>query len=294
LVDRLTTPTFGLNWNASREADLDKLNFNNLQGVERTMLMTLFWRGMESEQSEPLIRDEVAARLLPNLEGEFSYLRKSKDDQLYNVLRTRQFDRWTRDFIAIHPRGTVVDLGCGLDARAQRIGGTEIHWFGVDLPRVAAFRKSVFTDPPRYTLIAGSVLDSAWMDRVESAKNLPYHFSAQGLLPYLQPGDVKCLVLGLRDRFPGCELVFDAMSPFMVRLHNYHPWVRKMNLQFFWGLKADEGFEEWAEGIKLESSWLYFDDPEPRMKPYRWMNFIPEAAKGNRVLKYRLSKHRKS
>jgi hypothetical protein len=24
------------------------------------------------------------------------------------------------------------------------------------------------------------------------------------------------------------------------------------------------------------------------MKPYRWMKIIPEAAKGNRVLKYRL------
>ena len=178
------------------------MDFSSLQGVERTMLMTLFWRGMESEQAEPLIRDEVAARLLPELEGEFSYLRKSKDDQLYNVLRTRQFDRWTRDFIDIHPRGTVVDLGCGLDARKQRIGGTEIRWFGVDLPGVVDFRKSVFTDPPGYTLIAGSVLDFAWMDRVESAKNRPYHFSAQGLLPYLQPEDVKRLVLGLRGAVP--------------------------------------------------------------------------------------------
>ncbi len=264
------------------------MDFSSLQGVERTMLMTLFWRGMESEQAEPLIRDEVAARLLPELEEELSYLRKSKDDQLYNALRTRQFDRWTRDFIDIHPRGTVVDLGCGLDARKQRIGGTEIRWFGVDLPGVVDFRKSVFTDPPGYTLIAGSVLDFVWMDRVESVKNRPHHFSAQGLLPYLQPEDVKRLVLGLRERFPECELVFDAMSPFMVRMHNYHPWVRKMNLRFYWGLKEDYGLENWANGIKLEGSWLYFDDPEPRMKPYRWMKIIPEAAKGNRVLKYKL------
>jgi hypothetical protein len=64
--------------------------------------------------------------------------------------------------------------------------------------------------------------------------------------------------------------------------------VKKMNLRFSWGLKQDKGMEDWAQGIKLEGSWRYFDDPEPRMKPYRWMKIIPEAAKGNRVLKYKL------
>jgi O-methyltransferase involved in polyketide biosynthesis len=269
---------------------MKELDFSNLHGVERTMLMTLFWRGMESEQAEPLIRDEVAAQLLPQLEGEFSYLRKSRDDQLYNVLRTRQFDRWTRDFIAIHPRGTVVDLGCGLDARKQRIGGSSVRWLGIDLPEVVDFRKKIISDPAGFTLIPGSVLDFSWMERVDPGRGAPCHFSAQGLLPYFQPEDVKRLVLGLRDRFPGCDLVFDAMSPFMVRLHNYHPWVKKMNLCFYWGLKEDGGLEDWAEGIRLEGKWLYFDDPEPRMKPYHWMKIIPKAAKGNRVLKYSLGR----
>ncbi len=264
------------------------LDFSNLAGVERTTLMTLYWRGMESEQPEPLLHDDVAARLLPHLEAEFSYLRKSKDDQLFNVLRTRKFDRWTRDFINVHPRGTVVDLGCGLDARKQRIGGSGVRWFGVDLPEVVGFRKKVYSDPPGFNLIPYSVLDFGWMEKVIGNNGDAYHFSAQGLLPYLKEGEVRRMVLGLRERFPGCELVFDAMSPFMVKLHNHHPWVKKMNLRFYWGLKQDEGLEDWAEGIKLKGSWLYFDDPEPRMKPYRWMKIIPEAAKGNRVLKYRL------
>ena len=264
------------------------LDFSNLAGVERTTLMTLYWRGMESEQPEPLLHDDVAARLLPHLEAEFSYLRKSKDDQLFNVLRTRKFDRWTRDFINVHPRATVVDLGCGLDARKQRIGGSGVRWFGIDLPEVVEFRKKVIRDPAGYTLIPSSVLDFSWMDRVDPGRGAPCHFSAQGLLPYFQPEEVKGLVVGLAERFPGCELVFDAMSPFMVKLHNRHPWVKKMNLRFYWGLKQDEGLEDWAEGLTLVGSWRYFDDPVLRMKPYRWMKIIPEAAKGNRVLKYKL------
>ncbi len=152
------------------------LDFSNLEGVERTTLMTLYWRGLESEQPKPLLHDEIAARLLPQLEGEFSYLRKSKDDQLYNVLRTRQFDRWTRDFINIHPRGTVVDLGCGLDARKQRIGGSGVRWFGIDLPEVIGLRKKMFTDPAGYTLIPASVLDFGWMERVDPGRGAAIPF----------------------------------------------------------------------------------------------------------------------
>jgi hypothetical protein len=29
--------------------------------------------------------------------------------------------------------------------------------------------------------------------------------------------------------------------------------------------------EEWGEGIHLLSQWGFFDRPEPRMKPYRWI-----------------------
>jgi O-methyltransferase involved in polyketide biosynthesis len=264
------------------------MDVSNLQGIERTMLITLFWRGMESDQPNPLLRDEVAARMLPGLEKDFGYLRRSRDDQLYIILRARLFDRWTRDFIEKHPRGTVVDLGCGLDARMQRIGGSGVRWYGVDLPGVIEFRKRMFTDPPGYTLMPGSVLDFGWMDRVDSGKGAVYHFSAQGLLPYFQPEEVEKLVLGLRERFPGCELVFDAMTPFMIRLHNLQTWARRMNVRFYWGLKEDNGLETWAEGIRLEDTWMYFDDNEPRMKPYEWMKIIPEAAKGNRVLKYKL------
>jgi hypothetical protein len=39
-----------------------------------------------------------------------------------------------------------------------------------------------------------------------------------------------------------------------------------------------------------QKSRLYIEDLEPRIKPYRWMKIIPEAEKGNRVMKNRLGK----
>jgi len=50
---------------------------------------------------------------------------------------------------------------------------------------------------------------------------------------YFEEARVKSLVLKLRDRFPGAELVFDAYSP----LH--------------WDLKHGRDLERWSAGIHL-------------------------------------------
>ena len=45
---------------------------------------------------------------------------------------------------------------------------------------------------------------------------------AEAVLMYFEDAQVKRLVLTLRERFPGAELVCDAATPFMVRLDNLH------------------------------------------------------------------------
>ena len=45
-------------------------------------------------------------------------------------------------------------------------------------------------------------------------------FLAQTVLVYLDPDEVRSLVLRLRDRFPGSELVIDAWRPYEVWVGN--------------------------------------------------------------------------
>ncbi len=44
-----------------------------------------------------------------------------KNEQVNYLLRMREFDRLARAFLAEHPDGVIVDLGCGLDTRFERI-----------------------------------------------------------------------------------------------------------------------------------------------------------------------------
>ncbi len=115
-------------------------------------------------------------------------------------------------------------------------------------------------------------------------------FLAEGVLVYFTEEDVKRLVLELRRRFPGCELVFDTLTKASIRIHRLSPTValRRAAHQVQWGLDESDGLEAWGEGIRLLEEWLYFDDLEPRLGRYNLMRHIPLLARANRILRYRL------
>jgi O-methyltransferase involved in polyketide biosynthesis len=52
-------------------------------------------------------------------------------------VRAKHLDGWTREFLAAHPRSTVLHLGCGLDTRVYRVDPPAgARWYDVDLPAV--------------------------------------------------------------------------------------------------------------------------------------------------------------
>jgi short-subunit dehydrogenase len=76
---------------------------------------------------------------------------------------------------------------------------------------------------------------------------------------------VRSLVLRLRDRFPGVELVFDAYSPIHVSRSNLQLSVTKFGAVIRWGLRRGPAVEGWAEGIRLFDEWGFFSVPVPRL-----------------------------
>ncbi len=209
-------------------------------------------------------------------------------DQVATLMRLRQFDRYARAFLTEHPPGIVVDIGCGLDTRFDRIDNGQMEWFGLDLPEVVDLRRKLLPDGPRQHLLACSVLDMAWMDVVRQ-KERPVLFLAEGVFPYLAQAEVRRLVLALRDRFPGAELVFDALSTLSVRIHNAgHTGLKKTGARLGWGLDRSRELESWGDGIRLLEEWQYFSQGEPRLGWYNLLRFIPPMAKMSQILRYRL------
>jgi O-methyltransferase involved in polyketide biosynthesis len=132
------------------------------------------------------------------------------------------------------------------------------------------------------------VLDPDWLDRIRPASDTAYLFLAEGVLPYFHVHQVKDLVLRVRDRHPGSQLVFDALSPFMVGFEKLSTGLKKAASQLHWAIRDDRELERWGEGIRFLANWTYFSRPEPRLGRVRWMRYFPPLARGARVLRYRL------
>jgi O-methyltransferase involved in polyketide biosynthesis len=271
---------------AKEEQPMPAQSIRNLNAVSQTLLIPLYFRAMESRRPDALLRDPKAVELVDQLDCDFSGIQKMKNEQVNYLLRMREFDRLARAFLDDHPAGVIVDLGCGLDTRFERVDNGQLDWYGLDLPEVIALRKELLEETPRSHFIGCSVLDFSWMDALSSQAGKAILFLAEAMLVYLEEADVQRLVAALARRFPGAELVCEVYSPVVLRLHPRPAAVAQPH----WGLKDDRDVEAWAPGIHLLSQWYFFDKPEPRLGAFQLMRFFPFLARLVRIVHYRLGK----
>lgn len=260
----------------------------DLPPVGRTLAVPLACRALESARPDGILHDRRAEEVYRALGGTPEFLMgMGAMDAFVAAMRSRQFDRIARDFLSRHPAGLVVELGCGLDTRADRLSDTGLEWLGVDLPEVIALRRQVLPDTAGARTVLCSLFDLAWLDEVQPARR-PAIFLAEGVFPYLCTADVKPVVLAMAARFPQGELAYDAAAPWISRHHNRTSTVLKRSgTRINWDAHDPEELESW--GLHLLDRWGYFDEPEPRLRAWRWMTLLPFVARATGIFHYRLS-----
>jgi O-methyltransferase involved in polyketide biosynthesis len=279
-----------------KEVELSETTIQNLSSVSETLLLTLYLRAVESQRPDALIKDEKAEVLVKKIcdDGlyDFSRMRHlhlSEANKLVIILRNREFDRCARDFLARHPDGVLVHIGCGLDTRFERVDNGQVEWYDLDLPDVIELhRKYLGDEGGRYHLLGCSVLDNTWLDTVTAHGRGSFLFLAEGVFMYFEGAQVKSLVLTLRDRFPGAELVFDGYSPLHIWRHNLQTSTSKINLRVHWGIWHGQEIEGWGDGVRLLDEWGFIDDPTPRLDGIRWLRSIEALARTLRIYHFQL------
>lgn len=189
---------------------------NSLEGVSTTTLWTLNNRGTEAKRSDGVIRDPWAVALLDAID--FDYAKFGGPNQSH-ALRAVAFDLETRDYLSTHPKAAVVALAEGLQTSFWRLEAAgvadELTWYSVDLPPVVAIREKLLPADDRIVPLAQSALDRSWMDRVDARDGA--FITAEGLLMYLDPEDVRSLIADCAARFPGARMMFDSIPPWVSR-----------------------------------------------------------------------------
>jgi len=265
-----------------------------LNGVAETLLLPLYIRAIESQRPDALIKDDQAVAVIKQMNYDSSWITKMRvdeEDKVGLVLRNREIDRYARDFLARNSDAIVIHFGCGFDSRFERVDNGRVEWYDLDLPEVIALRRKFIGDEgERYHFLACSAFDDVWLDTVSIHRPRPLLFLAEGVFMYFEEAQIKSLVLMLHDHFPGAELVFDAFSPFLVRMNNLRISRTKIGARYQWGLKRGQDLELWGDGITLLDEWFLFSRPEPRLAHVQWMRHIPLLAKVMGIFHYRFEK----
>jgi len=205
----------------------------SLPDVAETGLLTFYCHVIESQTPNPILLDqkavEVSRLLNPVLANSPSRLLRNlakgkvrKELLVHINLRAKKYDEYANSFLMENPDGILVNIGCGMDSRFQRIDNGRLTCFDLDLPEMIHFKQQFYTETDRYHFIAASVFDHAWMDQVAKIGKRPVLFMAEGVFMYLDGEKVKDLILKLQSRFPGSELVCEVVTAFFTR----KPWNR--------------------------------------------------------------------
>jgi len=263
----------------------------SLEGVSETLLMTLYVRARETQRPDAMIRDEKAVEMVNQIEIDISRFRLQRHDEVAVIIRMKKFDSYVRAFLERNPDAGLVHIGCGLDTRFERVveRNSQVEWFDLDMPDVMALRqKFIHNECSRYHTLATSVFEEGWLEEVSGFKPRHFMFVAEGVLPYFEEAQVKALFRNLGKHFPGCELVCDAHTPFVIWADNIHLRLAKVKARMHWSIKEGKDVEAWGEGFSLLDEWNYYQEDASQLKAFRWVRLIPKLAKSSGVFHYRL------
>ena len=233
----------------------------DLGNVQKTLLLPLWGRAVESQKEKPLLVDRTAVRIVESVNYDFSTLTANLSDltQAAWIMRSLCIDETIKGFLKKYPQGTIVNIGCGLDTTFDRIDNGSVLWYDLDLPDVIELRRQFIQETERRKFICASFLDECWLNEIGASANVL--FIAAGVLYYFEENEVKEFLIRLADRFPGSEIVFDASSPRGIKTAN-RMVIKRSGLDeksfLKWGLKNAETLTTWDKRFRVLNTHYYF------------------------------------
>ncbi|MFD2178547.1 class I SAM-dependent methyltransferase [Veronia pacifica] len=247
-----------------------------LGSVQETLLIPLLGRAQETSRPNGLLSDPRAQEIIDQLDYDFS---KWRGDSSLAVacVRTRIFDDIALRFLEKYPDGTIVEIGCGLNTRFERIDNGLANWFELDLSDSIALRRSFFSDQPRRTMIEGSVLDKEWIEPVVKLGK-PTLFLSEAVLIYLEEHQVKQAIVQIADAFPEAWFVTDMCKSSMTTAQAHKKNMARFGVKtwFKWACDDPTLLTHWHHDIAFVSTQSIADaSPDIVAKmPFIWRTLL--------------------
>jgi methyltransferase (TIGR00027 family) len=199
-----------------------------VRNVSDTARWVAIYRAMESEREDAIFRDPFARRL-GGERGEMIVrgMPRGRSMAWPMIVRTAVMDEIVMRCVREGAR-TVLNLAAGLDARPYRLDlPPDLRWMHVDLPEMLGyFREHMAAERPRCRLeFHAADLRDAGARRTlftDAAATGPVLVITEGLLIYLEAGDVAGLARDLHDIARARWWLTDLASPLLLQRFTKH------------------------------------------------------------------------
>ncbi|WP_407377076.1 class I SAM-dependent methyltransferase [Methanobrevibacter sp.] len=247
----------------------------NLEGVEKTMLLTLFAKAQHSQEENHKFFDQKAIEVVSKIDYDFTVSDKDRFMKYGVISRTIVLDEMVSAYIEKHPHSTIVNIASGMDTRFDRLDNGLIRWYNVDLENSANFRLQYIEDSERVKTLAYSAMDPEWANeiRIESGNVL---FIIEGLSMYLDENDNSKILKIINDNFRHCSIFVEIMPPVSVE-NVVEKSVEETNSKFIWGV------EKGSDLLRLNSNFRWIKDVnlfdgmnkfKPAFRLFTWLPFL--------------------
>jgi methyltransferase (TIGR00027 family) len=223
-----------------------------IEHVSDTARWVAVYRAMETERPDAIFRDPFARRLAGERgQAIVDELKQGRALAWAMITRTAVFDEMMLDLIKREKVDLVVNLACGLDARAWRLDlPPDLHWVDVDFPVMIDYKTEILKgERPvcRYEAIAADLTDdharTALFARLGGGAKRALVIS-EGLLIYLTPEQVSALARDLHAQASFRWWLIDLAHPRLLKLMT-KTWggaVSGGNAPFLFGPAEGTGF----------------------------------------------------
>lgn len=274
-----------------------KIDVSRFTAVERTALLTLYARALDSRARRPILGDNHADVVVAEIDYDFAAIGVLDSVVCLTALRTKMLDDRIHAFTVRHPDAVVVDMGAGLDSRIHRVNpAPTVDWYSVDLPAVIAVRDAVLPPHERAYSVAASLAEDDWPDLIPRRR--PTMLIADGLFAFMPEQATIRLFRQIADHFPAGELAFNdygrmgAISRLGMRVLPQKMFAHISSHWGYAGFKDAHHPETWTPRLTLVEEASLAHQPEVTLFP-GWLRqatriagrFTSTARRG-RILRY--------
>lgn len=227
---------------------------SGVKGVSETMLLPLMGRAMETKKSDGILNDVKSLDIYNELDYDFNRFDGSdvESSMTRTVIRTCIIDKIVGQYIKEHPSMTVVEIGCGLNTRFDRLDNGSLRWFDLDVQEVHRVWREFFVEDERHTFLPCSAFEERWMEEVRREGSEPYFFISEASVIYFPEQKVRELFVGLNEYFSGGYYLFDSATPdFLEKINDGDDPLKYCDAHMSWGLEDVDILSDWVDGIEV-------------------------------------------